>query len=192
MVVDGAGRAYVGNFGFDLEAAMKTWGSEALMKNHVTAKLACVWPDGSVHVVAADMSFPNGSVITPDGKTLIVGESLGRRLTAFDIAADGALANRRVWAETPTRSPDGISLDARGAIWIANPLAHDCALIAEGGEVLDVIDTVEPCYACMLGGEDGRTLFMLTAERSITSETPPAPGGRIRIATVDAPRAGLP
>lgn len=151
-----------------------------------------VTPDGEVRAAAPDMHFPNGSVITPDGKTLIVGETLGAVLTAFDVAADGSLANRRVWAPTGRRVPDGIALDEAGRIWIANPLAPECALIAEGGAVVEVIDTGQPCYACMLGGEDGRTLFMLTAPTSISHEVARAPQGRLLTARVDSPRAGLP
>ena len=192
MVVDGAGRAYVGNFGFDLDAAMSANGVQAVIADHPTAKLALVAPDGSVSVAASDMHFPNGTVITPDGKTLIIGETLGGALTAFDIAPDGTLGNRRAWASTWPRVPDGIALDAQGAIWIANPIAPECVLIAEGGEVLQVVDTGQPCYACMLGGDDGRTLFMLTAKSSIAHEAAQAPTGKLVIATVDVPHGGLP
>jgi sugar lactone lactonase YvrE len=131
-------------------------------------------------------------VITPDGKMLIVGETLGGCLTAFDIGFEGALTGRRVWATTWPRIPDGIALDANGNIWIANPIAPECALIAQGGAVLEVIDTGQPCYACMLGGEDGRTLFMLTAPTSIAHEAAASPKGRVLITTVGAPHAGLP
>lgn len=192
MVVDAAGRAYVGNFGFDLDAAIEARGVESVLAEHPTAKLACVAPDGTVRVVADDMHFPNGSVITPDGKTLIVGETLGARLTAFDIGPDGGLSGRRVWASTAPRPPDGIALDAAGAVWIANPVAPECARIAEGGEVLEVIDTGQPCYACMLGGDDGRTLFMLTAATSLAHEAAKAPTGKLLVARVDSPRAGRP
>jgi len=192
MVVDAHGRAYVGNFGFDLDAEMTSRGVEAVITDHPTAKLALVLPDGAVSVAADDMHFPNGPVITPDGKTLIIGETLGGVLTAFDIAADGALSNRRVWASTWPRVPDGIALDADGAIWIANPIAPECVRIAEGGEVLEVVETGQPCYACMLGGDDGKTLFMLTAKTSIAHEAAAAPSGKLVIATVDVPRAGLP
>jgi sugar lactone lactonase YvrE len=163
-----------------------------VIADHSTARLARVDPDGSVSVAADDMHFPNGTVITPDGKTLIVGETLGGALTAFDIGADGELSNRRLWAATWPRVPDGIALDALGRIWIANPIAPECALIAEGGEVVEVIDTGQPCYACMLGGEDGRTLFMLTAKSSDAHEAAAAPTGKLLIATVDAPHAGWP
>jgi len=131
-------------------------------------------------------------VITPDGKTLIVGETLAGRLTAFDIGADGCLANRRVWAPTLPRVPDGIALDAKGNIWIANPTAPECALFAEGGEVLHVVDTGAPCYACMLGGDDGRTLFMLTTTALDPHESAASPKGKIVTAKVDVPHGGRP
>jgi sugar lactone lactonase YvrE len=192
MVVDAHGRAYVGNFGFDLDAEMTARGIEAVIAEHQSAKLALVLADGSVSAAVDDMHFPNGPVITPDGKTLIIGETLAGALTAFDVAADGSLSNRRVWASTWPRVPDGIALDAEGAIWIANPIAPECVRIAEGGEVLDVVDTGQPCYACMLGGEDGKTLFMLTAKTSIAHEAAETPSGKLVIASVDVPHAGLP
>lgn len=192
MVVDAQGGAYVGNFGFDLDTEMESRGVQSVIAEHPTARLARIAPDGRVSVAASDLSFPNGSVITPDGATLIVGETLGGALTAFDIGPDGALSNRRMWASTWPRAPDGICLDAEGAIWIANPIAPECARIAQGGEVLEVIDTGQNCYACMLGGDDGRTLFMLTAQTSIGHEAAKAPTGKVVIATVDAPRAGRP
>ena len=192
MVVDAHGRAYVGNFGFDLDAAMGERGVASVLAEHPTARLACISPDGAVSVAAPDMHFPNGSVITPDGKTLIVGETLSGVLTAFDIGEGGELSGRRVWATTSPRVPDGIVLDAEGRIWIANPIAPECALIAEGGEVVEVIDTGQPCYACMLGGDDGRTLFMLTAKTSIAHEAAASPTGKLLIAAVEAPHAGRP
>jgi sugar lactone lactonase YvrE len=192
MVVDSSGRAYVGNFGFDLDAELVARGAESVIAEHPMAKLACIAPDGSVRVAAEGMRFPNGSVITPDGKTLIVGETLGLCLTALDIAADGSLSNRRLWASIAPVVPDGIALDANGAIWVANALAPECALIAEGGNVLEAIDTGQNCYACMLGGDDGKTLFMLTAPTSLAHEAEKAPTGKIVIARVDAPHAGRP
>ena len=191
MVVDATGRAYVGNFGFDLDAALAARGVESVLADHPTAKLACVSPTGAVTVAATDMHFPNGSVITPDGNTLIVGETFGGCLTAFDIGADGKLGNRRVWASTMPRVPDGIALDAKGNIWIANPIAPECALIAQGGQVLHVINTDQPCYACMLGGDDGRTLFMLTAP-PLAPEGDASPKGKLLIAKVDVRHAGRP
>jgi sugar lactone lactonase YvrE len=187
MVVDALGRAYVGNFGFDL-------GEQLAGKpvDPTPAKLALVQPDGAVSVAAEDMNFPNGSMITPDGKTLIVGETFANRLTAFDIAADGALSNRRVWAETLGRAPDGACLDAEGCVWMANPLANECVRYAQGGAVSEVIDPGDNCYACMLGGEDGKTLFMLTAPAMTATDRPPGPQGRIVVAQVDVARAGRP
>ena len=191
MVVDADGRAYVGNFGFDLDGELAARGAPSVIARHETATIALIEPDGAVRAAAEGMHFPNGSVITPDGRTLIVGETLTGVLTAFDIASDGSLSGRRVWASTQPRLPDGIALDAAGAVWIASPLTPECVRIAEGGEVLEVIDTGQPCFACMLGGADGRTLFMLTAVSSGpgagTSRT-----GRLLAAAVDSPRAGRP
>jgi sugar lactone lactonase YvrE len=192
MVVDATGRAYVGNFGFDLDHELEKRGAESVIGDHTTAKMALIQPDGAVSVAADDLHFPNGTVITPDGRTLIVGESLSGAFVAFDVAADGTLSNRRTWATILPRVPDGSCLDAEGAIWTANPLAHECVRVAEGGEILEVIDPGDNCYACMLGGDDGKTLFMLTAETSIAHVTAAAPKGRLVIATVDVPGAGLP
>ena len=130
MVVDTQGRAYVGNFGSDIESGNKL----------VKANLAFVDTDGSVSVAAEDLAFPNGAVITPNGKTLIIGETFGRCLTAFDIADDGGLSNRRIWANLHPHIPDGICLDAEGAIWLADP-ANNCVVrVAEGGDVLQKIE----------------------------------------------------
>jgi sugar lactone lactonase YvrE len=192
MVVDAQGRAYVGNFGFDLDAALRDRGTEGVLMDHPTANLARVDPDGSVHLAAEGLHFPNGSVITPDGRTLIVGETLGGCLTAFDIAADGSLSHRRVWAPTWPRVPDGISLDAAGAVWIANPLAPECVRIGEGGAVLDVIATDMPCFACMLGGPEGKTLFMLTAPTSEARICRESPLAKIWVVEVKTGRAGKP
>jgi sugar lactone lactonase YvrE len=192
MVVDAAGRAYVGNFGFDLGAEVAARGMEDLIADHATANLVRVDPDGRVSIAADGMHFPNGTVITPDGKTLIVGETLGGALTAFDLAEDGTLSNRRLWATTWPRAPDGIALDAEGAIWIANPFAPECVRISEGGAVLDVIDTEFPCFACMLGGEDGKSLFMLTCPTFDEAEAAATPLGRLLVADVAAGHAGRP
>jgi sugar lactone lactonase YvrE len=192
MVVDSTGGAYVGNFGFDLDAAIESRGVPGVLADHPTAKLAYVAPDGQTRIAAEDMHFPNGPVITPDGKTLILGETLAGVLTAFDIGPDGDLSRRRVWAPCQPRVPDGICLDAAGAIWVANPIARECVRIAEGGEVLEVIETDQLCYACMLGGDDGRTLFMLTAASSDHAQAAASQTGKILIATVDSPHAGRP
>lgn len=191
MVVDEHGRAYVGNFGFDLDAAMAERGPEGVIANHATTPVALVQPDGRVSSAAGDerFSFPNGSVITADGQTLIVAETFAGRLSAFDIASDGTLSNRREWASTWPRLPDGICLDAAGAIWIANPAAPECVRIAQGGEVLEVIDGLgQHCYACMLGGPEGKHLFMLTAPANPAA----AALGKVLVAEVDFGRAGWP
>jgi sugar lactone lactonase YvrE len=188
MVVDAEGRAYVGNFGFDLHQAENTgdWSITA------PATLAMIERDGSVSAAAEDLSFPNGTVITPDGATLIVAESMGRRLTAFDRADDGTLSNRRVWADLGDRLPDGICLDAEGAVWVSNAGAPECLRVAEGGQVLEVIETGDPCFACMLGGPQGTTLFMLTSASSQPDRCRSERSGRVQVTTVSSPRAGLP
>jgi len=187
MVVDRVGRAWVGNFGFDLDAELERRGPESVLSDHPATNLVRVDPDGSVHLAAPQMHFPNGSVVTPDGRTLIVAETLGLRLTAFDIGADGGLANRRVWAEVGMRAPDGICLDADGNIWVANALAPECVLFAPGGEVLQVVATSQNCYACALGGEDDRDLFMLTAASSQRGVA-----ARERTGRIETTRAGSP
>ncbi len=191
MVVDTQGRAYVGNFGFDLDAALAQRGIAGVFADHPVTMLALVQPDGSVCDAASGelFAFPNGMVITPDGTTLIVAETFGQRLTALDIGANGVLTNRREWAPVAPRLPDGICLDASGAVWIANPAAPECALIAPGGEVLEVIKTgALNCYACMLGGPSGKHLFMLTAP----PDPAKAPKGIVLVAEVDTGRAGWP
>jgi sugar lactone lactonase YvrE len=194
MVVSAEGRAYVGNFGFDLDAASgeREWEDIATPGGHDTAVLVRVDPDGTSHLAAEELSFPNGSVITPEGRTLIVAESLAARLSAFTVAADGTLSDRRVWAGTGTAAPDGICLDAEGGVWVANARAAECLRLAEGGRVLDRVVTSQRCFACMLGGEDRRTLYCVTAPAD-TSEGPGADrGGRIEAVVVPVPGAGLP
>ena len=194
MVVDARGRAYVGNFGFDLDAAMKSRGPASVIADHPQTCLALVQADGTVSNAAPgeQFSFPNGMVITPDGSTLIVAETLAGCLTALDIAEDGTLSNRRQWAPTSPRLPDGICLDASGAVWIANPLAPECVRIAAGGEVLEVIETNGlNCYACMLGGPAGKNLFMLVAPGSSAAAAKTLLG-KVLVCEVGEGRAGLP
>ncbi len=191
MVVDGEGRAYVGNFGFDLDAAMRERGPAGVIADHPTTPLALVRADGTASDAAPGerFSFPNGMVITPDGSTLIVAETFGQRLTALDVGADGTLSGRREWANVAPRLPDGICLDASGAVWIANPAAPECVLIAPGGEVLDTVETgALNCYACMLGGPLGRHLFMLVAPPDAAK----APKGKVLVTEVSVGRAGWP
>lgn len=192
MVVSAEGRAYVGNFGFDLDRELESRGVEHVLADHPTARLARVDADGSVHVAAVGLHFPNGSVITPDGRTLIVAETLSACLTAFDIGADGSLSDRRIWASLAGRAPDGICLDEDGNMWVANAVAPECVLVAPGGEVLRVVETNQPCFACMLGGEGGRTLFMLTAPSSVSRIVSQSRDGNILALEVEAGHAGRP
>ena len=185
MVVDAKGRAWVGNFGFDLDGMMAEKGVEGVFADPPTANLVRVDPDGSVHLASPDMHFPNGPVITPDGKTLILAETMAMCLTAFDIAADGQLENRRVWAPVGMRAPDGICLNAEGNIWVANALANECVLFAPGGEVLDTVTTSQNCIACALGGEDGKDLFILTAHDTDAEIAAAEPRGRVERVRVE-------
>ena len=188
MVVDAEGRAYVGNFGFDLHAAEAAGDFSSAR----SAAMALVHPDGSVEVAADDLAFPNGTVITPDGSTLIVAESMGRRLTAFDRGADGRLSNRRVWADLGRRLPDGICLDDEGCVWFANAGGNECVRVAEGGEVRQVVVTDRPAYACMLGGPEGRHLFMLTSSSSHPDQCLAHRDAQVVVAEVTVPHAGTP
>ena len=183
MVVDARGRAYVGNFGFDMYG-----GGEAR-----DTCVILVEPDGSARVAADGIAFPNGTVITDDGRTLIIGESMGGRLTAFTIADDGSLTDRRLFAQLQGAIPDGICLDAEGAVWVACPATGRCLRVRDGGEVVDEIKvTNDFAYACMLGGDDRRTLYMCTAPSSEPKETLAQRKGRIEAVQVDVPGAGLP
>jgi len=182
MVVDRFGSAYIGNFGFDLNAD----------EPYRPAEVILVTPDGMARVVADDMAFPNGSVITPDGKTLIVGESFAARLTAFDIQPDGSLSGRRVWAQLEGAVPDGICLDAEGAIWVASPLSAEVLRVREGGEVTRRVPVETQAFACMLGGPERRTLFILTAASSNPDECRSSSSGRIEMLPIDVPGAGWP
>ena len=192
MVVDAVGRAYVGNFGFDLDAAETSDDFAGALAAYEGATIARVDPDGSIHAAATGLRFPNGSVITPDGATMIIAESLARQLTAFDIGPDGTLSNRRVWAETGSYLPDGICLDAQGAVWVADAGGPRCVRIREGGEVLQIVDTQQRCFACMLGGDDGRTLFMVTAAYSLAAEASVHRSGKILTTRVAVGHAGRP
>ena len=183
MVVAGNGQAYVGNFGFDLQAKAEIR----------PAELICVDPDGSARIVANDMVFPNGCVISPDGKTLIVAETFGSRLTAFDILPDGSLDNRRIWADLPEGTvPDGICLDAENGIWSASPSSNECIRQLEGGEVTHRIAVTQGAYACMLGGECGDTLFILTSGSSDSEECKQLRSARVETTPAPYPHAGLP
>jgi sugar lactone lactonase YvrE len=188
MVVDATGRAYCGNFGFDLDALYD--GKQGITVGPTS--VIRVDPDGTSHEAAADVEFPNGTVITPDGRTLIIAESMGGRLTAFDVEGDGTLTNRRVWAPLTGVAPDGICLDAEGCVWVANAGGPECVRVAEGGEVLDRVTTTQDCFACMLGGADRRTLYAVTAPNSAASQRRGERGGNIEAVRVEVPGAGLP
>ncbi len=193
MVVADDGRAYVGNFGFDLDALIEERGIHFFdPPRPPMAVLVRVDPDGTTAVAAEDLDFPNGTVVFPDGDTLVIAETLSARLTAFDRAADGTLSNRRVWAQVPNCSPDGICLDAEGRIWVANAVGPECLLVTEGGEVVDRVETSQNCFACMLGGTDRRTLYLVTAPISTEAVVAAKRDGRIEQVHVDVPGAGLP
>ena len=196
LLVDHQGRAYIGNFGFDYEVFLDEQGIEGLFADpdSLTTVMCRVEADGTINVASDGLIFPNGMVITPDGKTMIVAETLALRLTAFDIAADGSLSNRRVWADLSAHmaAPDGICLDAEGAVWIANALAPRLMRIGEGGVVLDDVETTMNTYACMLGGPEGKHLFAMTAPTSDSRHAPLARNGAIEVFEVAVPHAGLP
>jgi sugar lactone lactonase YvrE len=142
--------------------------------------------------VATRLLFPNGSVVTPDGTTLIVGESMGRRYTAFTINADGTLADQRVWAEVPGKAPDGCVLDADGAIWMADALGSTSVRVAEGGEILDTVEASQKTFACTLGGADRSTLYVITSPGFGDDVSAGKGRGRIETVSVDVPGAGWP
>jgi sugar lactone lactonase YvrE len=190
ITVDGRGNVYVDTINFDFADFGKV-----MAAGEAPGLIALITPDGEAHQVADGLAFPNGIVVTPDNGTLIVAESFTRMLTAFDIAADGRLSNRRVWADV---TGDGICLDAEGAVWCSEVTPDGGGVVlrvAEGGKVLGQIELDRPCYACMLGGDDGRTLFMVAQkwfgpdrmEELIRAKT-----GQILTAHVEVPHAGWP
>ena len=180
MVVDAQGRAYVGNFGFDLHTGA----------DQKTAEIILVEPDGAARIVAEDVMFPNGTVITPDGNTLIVGESFASKLTAYDILPNGDLANRRVWADLPKGAvPDGICLDSEGGIWSASPTSNECIRQLEGGEVTHRVSFDRGAFACMIGGDK---LYALTSTSSAPAECREQKGARVEVCAAPYPAAGWP
>jgi sugar lactone lactonase YvrE len=182
MVVDQLGRAYVGNFGFDLSANAPLKPAEIIM----------VTPDGKARIVAEALFFPNGMIITPDGQTLVVAETWGNCLTAFDIQPDGSLAKRRTWAKLDGVYPDGICLDAEGAIWVAAPSPGKVLRVNPGGNVTHSVKVSTKPYACMLGGHDRRTLFVCTADSLNLDQIRAEPNGKIEMVEVEVPGAGFP
>ena len=180
IVVDGRGNAYVNNIGFDFPAGEFAPGVVAL-----------VTPDGAARQVAEGLAFPNGMAVTPDNASLIVAESYGQKLTAFDIASDGDLFNRRTWADVDDH-PDGICLDADGALWYADVGTKRCVRVCEGGEVLTAIELDRGCFACVLGGPDRRTLFIAANEWSGSQSMAGARQGQVIATAVSSRGAGWP
>lgn len=185
MVVDDAGRAYVGEYGFDL---YEWFGSGGGFDDAPTGSVVCVQPDGSASTVAREMRLPNGSVVTGDG-VLIVAETFGACLTAFDIdPSTGLLSGRRVWAELPGRGPDGIAIDTDGAIWVADSRRPECVRVDPTGFVTDVVTTTQKCFACELGGPSRQTLYCLTATTSDQATSVAGRAGRLEVFHVGLPR----
>lgn len=183
IVVDRRGNAYVNTIGFDF----------ATGQDAASGGVALVRPDGSTRLVADGVSFPNGMALTPDDTTLILAESYANRLTACDVDPDGGLSNRRVWADLGDGYPDGICLDAEGAVWYADVPNRRCVRVREGGEVLQTVDVDRGCFACMLGGRGGTTLFVVAAEWSgPESMVGGEPTGRVLTVEAPAPGAGRP
>jgi len=183
MVVDGQGRAYVGNFGFET----------AKGDTVCTSIIARVDPDGSVCQATDDLLFPNGMVITPDGNTLIAAETYGARLTAFDIEADGSLSGRRLFAQLMDGSvPDGIALDDQGAVWMASPTTKDCLRVLPSGEIAQRIDTGRQAITCTLGGEARKTLYIALSDSTDREKCRASMNAEIVSVRVDVPGAGLP
>jgi sugar lactone lactonase YvrE len=182
IVVDGRGNAYVDEIGFDFPGG-----------EFAPGILSLVTPEGWARQVADGLAFPNGVVVTPDNSTLIVAESYGNKLTAFDIGSDGSLSNLRVWADLGDGVPDGICLDADGAVWYADVPNRRCVRVREGGEVLQTVDLDRGAFACMLGGPERGTLFIVANEWRGTEDM--ADGGRagqVLVVTAPAPGAGWP
>jgi sugar lactone lactonase YvrE len=179
IVVDGRGNAYVNNIGFEFGGEFSP------------GLIALVTADGSVRQVADGLAFPNGMAVTPDNSTLIVAESYGGVLTAYDIDDDGSLSGRRVWADLAGAAPDGICLDVEGAVWFAEVPGRRCVRVAAGGDVRQTIESELGCFSCALGGRDRRTLYV-TAAAWPDAMTPGTRTGRILAAPVDVPGAGWP
>jgi sugar lactone lactonase YvrE len=183
VTVDGRGRIYVNSVGFN-------FGQEEFRPGTI----AVIEPDGTARQVADNIMFPNGMVITPDNSTLVIAESWAQKLTAFDIESDGSLSGRRVWAQV---SGDGICMDAEGAIWCSGVSGGtpECLRVREGGEVLERLVLDRACFACMLGGKDGKTLFLMSAEwRGVErmGELFSSQTGQVQAIEVAVPHAGRP
>jgi sugar lactone lactonase YvrE len=182
IVVDGRGNIYLNNQGFNFPGGESAPGTIALLE-----------PDGSARQVADGIAFPNGMAITPNNQTLIIAESYGSRLTAFDILPGGDLANRRVWADLGDGAPDGICIDAEGAVWYADVPHQSCTRVRAGGEALQTIHLDRGCFACILGGADRSTLFMVATEWHGTAHMAnESRTGQVLTVPAPAPGAGWP
>ena len=184
IVVDGRGHAYVNGAGFSPTAG----------EEFKPGSVVLVPADGPVREVAYDLAFPNGMAVTPDNSTLIVADSYRHHLVAFDIGADGGLSGRQVWADLGEGTPDGICVDAQNAVWYADVPNRRCARVAEGGTVLQTVELDRGGFACMLGGPDRTTLFIVAAQwRGMTESEMVSPGsGQVLATQVDVPGAGWP
>jgi sugar lactone lactonase YvrE len=182
MVADRHGRVYVGNFGFDLHGGAPVGDAEIVR----------VDPDGSLGVFCDQVVFPNGSVITPDERTLLVAETFAHRISAFAFDADGGMQSRSVWAELGEATPDGVCLDAEGALWVASPGTGELLRVQAGGSIVARCETRGTPYACMLGGDDRRTLYICTSETDNPETAARLKTGRIEQVRVPIPGAGLP
>ena len=189
MVVASNGQAYAGNFGFDLDGLYDGTADRSAVG---PTSLVRVDPDGTSCEAATDLAFPNGTVITDDGATLIIAESMGRCLTAFDRESDGSLSGRRVWAALPDVGPDGICLCADGTVWVANALGSECVRVAEGGDIVERVATSRGSFACMLGDEDRQTLYIVTADSSDAAKARIERNGAIERIRTSVPGTGLP
>ena len=192
MLVAPEGDAYVGNFGFDLDAYLLAHGIEHLLNALNTdpspflGRLAHLQADGTASVAAEQMLFPNGMVLLDEGRTLVVAQTLGLELTAFDRAPNGTLSNWRVWAslKEPMVAPDGICADAQGGIWVANALAPAVLRVEAGGRITDTVTTSQNAYACALGGPEGRHLLVCTAPTSVHTAAAANANGRLEIVEI--------
>ncbi len=192
MLVDAAGRCYVGNFGFDLDTALDELGIDGLFGALLTdpspylTELAMVTPDGTVSVAADGLAFPNGMVLVDEGNTLVVAQTLGFELTAFTRDVDGSLTDRRTWAPLGDHmvAPDGIAVDAAGAIWVANALAPSAVRVEQGGVITDTVTTSQHAFACAVGGPEGRHLLICTAPESHHSVAGASRTGRLELVEI--------
>ncbi len=182
LLVDQQGRSYVGNFGYDLHAGAAV----------STAEIIMVSPEGIPKIVSTEVIFPNGMVITPGGSTLIVAETFASRLSSFNIQSDASLGKRKLWADLDGAFPDGICLDQKNGVWVACPNTGDVIRVEQGGVVTDKVTTIGNAYACMLGGIERNTLFVLTSETDDPEESVLICSGRIEMVDVSVPGAGLP